>query len=36
MRGREMHEGFWWESQEERDHKDDLDVVNGEIVPVLN
>jgi hypothetical protein len=25
-RGRGMHMGFWWGSQKERDHQEDLDV----------
>jgi hypothetical protein len=26
MRRRGMHIGYWWETQEERDHLEDLDV----------
>jgi hypothetical protein len=29
-----MHIGFWWVSQEERDHWEDLDV-GRRIIPVL-
>jgi hypothetical protein len=30
--GREMYLGFWWESQKERDHWEDLDVAEKEII----
>jgi hypothetical protein len=26
MERREMHKGYWWESQRERDHLEDQDV----------
>jgi hypothetical protein len=26
MRGRGMHVGFWWESQEKRDYKEDQNL----------